>query len=125
MKTPTTAFLELPPLREDTVPLDEEGRATKLRREFENTGTKGNSPPKAEGQRWEAQRAAEQCLETGGMMFERSEDSRFVGAGGDRSHAARTKFVPGGSPNRRHHKERRSATPIYAKRRVLLELVFS
>ncbi|MBQ5644211.1 MAG: hypothetical protein IIV04_00750 [Bacteroidaceae bacterium] len=25
------------------------------------------------GQRWEAQRAAEQCLETGGMMFERSE----------------------------------------------------
>ena len=34
---------------------------------------KGNSPPKAEGQRWEAQRAAEQCLETGGMMFERSE----------------------------------------------------
>ena len=34
---------------------------------------KGNSPPRAEGQRWEAQRAAEQCLETGGMMFERSE----------------------------------------------------
>ena len=34
---------------------------------------KGNSPPKAEGQRWEAQRVAEQCLETGGMMFERSE----------------------------------------------------
>ena len=34
---------------------------------------KGNSPPKAEGLRWEAQRAAEQCLETGGMMFERSE----------------------------------------------------
>ena len=56
---------------------------------------------------------------------ERSEDSRFVGAGGDRSHAARTKFVPGGSPNRRHHRERRLATPIYAKRRVLLELVFS
>ena len=34
---------------------------------------KGNSPPRAEGQRWEAQWAAEQCLETGGMMFERSE----------------------------------------------------
>ena len=34
---------------------------------------KGNSPPRAEGQRWEAQRVAEQCLETGGMMFERSE----------------------------------------------------
>ena len=34
---------------------------------------KGNSPPTAGGQRWEAQRAAEQCLETGGMMFERSE----------------------------------------------------
>jgi hypothetical protein len=34
---------------------------------------KGNSPPMAEEQRWEAQRAAEQCLETGGMMFERSE----------------------------------------------------
>ena len=34
---------------------------------------KGKSPPRAEGQRWEAQRAAEQCLETGGMMFERSE----------------------------------------------------
>ena len=34
---------------------------------------KGNSPPRAEGQRWEAQRVAEQCAETGGMMFERSE----------------------------------------------------
>ena len=34
---------------------------------------KGNSSLKAKGQRWEAQRAAEQCLETGGMMFERSE----------------------------------------------------
>ena len=34
---------------------------------------KGNSPPTAGGQRWEAQRAAERCLETGGMMFERSE----------------------------------------------------
>ena len=34
---------------------------------------KGNSPPKAEGQRWEAQRAAKQCLETGSMMFECSE----------------------------------------------------
>ena len=42
-------------------------------------------------------------------------NSRFVGAGGDRSHVARTKFVPGGSPNRRHHKERRLATPVYAK----------
>ena len=27
----------------------------------------------SKGQRWEAQRVAEQCLETGGMMFERSE----------------------------------------------------
>ena len=27
----------------------------------------------SKGQRWEAQWAAEQCLETGGMMFERSE----------------------------------------------------
>ena len=35
--------------------------------------TKGNFPPEADGQRWEAQRAVEQCLETGGMMFERSE----------------------------------------------------
>ena len=34
---------------------------------------KGNSPPRAEGQRWETQRAAEQWLETGGMKFERSE----------------------------------------------------
>ena len=34
---------------------------------------KGNPPPRAEGQRWEAQWAAEQCLEAGGMMFERSE----------------------------------------------------
>ena len=38
-----------------------------------NLHCKGNSPPTAEGQRWEAQRVAEQCLETGGMMFERSE----------------------------------------------------
>ena len=51
--------------------------------------------------------------------------SRFVDGGGDKSHVARTKFVPGGSPNRRHRQERRLATPIYAKRRVLLELVFS
>ena len=35
--------------------------------------SKGNSSLKAKGQRWEAQWAAEQCLETGGMMFERSE----------------------------------------------------
>ena len=34
---------------------------------------KGNPPPRAEGLRWEAQWAAEQCLEAGGMMFERSE----------------------------------------------------
>ena len=34
---------------------------------------KGNSPPRAEGQRWEAQWAAEQCLEAGGKMFECSE----------------------------------------------------
>ena len=34
---------------------------------------KGDSPPRAEGQRCEAQRVAEQCLEKGGMMFERSE----------------------------------------------------
>ena len=34
---------------------------------------KGNSPPKAEGQRWEAQRAAKPCLEPGSMMFECSE----------------------------------------------------
>ena len=46
---------------------------------------------------------------------ERSEGSRFVGAGGDRSHVARTKFVPGGSPNRRRHKERRALTLIYKK----------
>ena len=38
-----------------------------------NLHCKGNSPPRAEGQRWEAQRVAEQCLEAGGMMFERSE----------------------------------------------------
>ena len=38
-----------------------------------NLHCKGNSPPTAEGQRWEAQRVAEQCLEKGGMMFERSE----------------------------------------------------
>ena len=47
-----------------------------VRVKFANYATihcKGNSPPRAEGQRWEAQRAAEQCLETGGMMFERSE----------------------------------------------------
>ena len=34
---------------------------------------KGNPSLKAKGQRWEAQWAAEQCLEAGGMMFERSE----------------------------------------------------
>ena len=34
---------------------------------------KGNPSLKAKGQRWEAQRVAEQCLETDGMMFERSE----------------------------------------------------
>ena len=34
---------------------------------------KGNSSLKAKGQRWEAQRVAKRCLETGGMMFERSE----------------------------------------------------
>ena len=38
-----------------------------------NLHCNGNSPPRAEGQRWEAQRVAEQCLETDGMMFERSE----------------------------------------------------
>ena len=38
-----------------------------------NLHCKGNSPPRAEGQRWEAQRAAEQCLEAGGKMFECSE----------------------------------------------------
>ena len=32
--------------------------------------------------------------------------SRFVDGGGERSHVARTKFVPGGSPNRRHRQER-------------------
>ena len=42
-------------------------------RELCDIHCKGNPPPRAEGQRWEAQRAAEQCLETGGMMFERSE----------------------------------------------------
>ena len=38
-----------------------------------NFHCKGNSSLKAKGQRWEAQRVAEQCAETGGMMFERSE----------------------------------------------------
>ena len=38
-----------------------------------NFHCKSNSPPEAGGQRWEAQRVAEQCLETDGMMFERSE----------------------------------------------------
>ena len=41
--------------------------------------------------------------------------SNFVDGGGDRSHVARTKFVPGGSPNRRHRQERRALTIIYAK----------
>ena len=42
-------------------------------RELCDIHCKGNPPPRAEGQRWEAQRVAEQCLETDGMMFERSE----------------------------------------------------
>ena len=49
---------------------------TIVRMKFANYATihwKGNSPQRAEGQRWEAQWAAEQCLEAGGMMFERSE----------------------------------------------------
>ena len=51
--------------------------------------------------------------------------SRFVGAGGDRSHVARTKCVPGGSQNRRHHKERRALTLIYKKRESqFLETLF-
>ena len=41
--------------------------------EYATIHWKGNPPPRAEGLRWEAQWAAEQCLEAGGMMFERSE----------------------------------------------------
>ena len=49
----------------------------------------------------------------------------FVGAGSNRSHAAWTEFMPVRVAKRRHHQERRALIPVYAKRRVLLELVFS
>ena len=61
------------------------------------------------------QRSAFRPLLSHKAASERSEGSRLVGAGGDRSHVARTKFVPGGSPNRRRHKERRALTLIYKK----------
>ena len=64
-----------------------------------------------------SQRSAFRPLLSHKVASERSEGSKFVGAGGDRSHVARTKFVPGGSPNRRHRKERRLATHVYAKKR--------
>ena len=50
---------------------------------------------------------------------------KFVGAGSIRSHAAWTEFMPVRVAKRRHHQERRALIPVYAKRRVLLELVFS
>ena len=49
---------------------------TIVRVKFANYATihcKGNPSLKAKGQRWEAQWAAEQYLEAGDMMFERSE----------------------------------------------------
>ena len=59
------------------------------------------------------------------LLSHKRNEVKFVGAGSIRSHAAWTEFMPVRVANRRHHQERRALIPVYAKRRVLLELVFS
>ncbi len=59
------------------------------------------------------------------LLSHKRNEVKFVGAGSIRSHAAWTEFMPVRVAKRRHHQERRALIPVYAKRRVLLELVFS
>ena len=65
------------------------------------------------------------CKSGDDLLSHKRNEVKFVGAGSIRSHAAWTEFMPVRVAKRRHHQERRALIPVYAKRRVLLELVFS